>query len=84
MSFNIGLIAIFKSALKKRKVNTWFVGAAVKQAASANFVGMEATVQPTEVSESSTAQQRTLCVNLKKEGRGFILNHVVRDEGGLV
>lgn len=50
-----------------------------------NFVGMEATVQPTEVSESSTAQQRTLCVNLKKEGRGFILNnHVGRDEGGLV
>lgn len=37
----------------------------------------------TEVSESSTGQQGTLCVNLKKEGRGFILNnHVGIDEGG--
>lgn len=50
-----------------------------------NFVGVEGTVQPTEVSESATAQQQTLCVNLKKEGRGFILNnHVGTDGGGLL
>ena len=49
-----------------------------------NFVSVEATVQPTEVFGSGTAQQRTLCVNLKKEGRGFILNnHVGIDKRGV-
>lgn len=42
-------------------------------------------MQPAEVFESSAAQQRTLCVNLEKGGRGFILNnHGGIDEGGAI
>lgn len=66
-----------------------FVGPVVKQATSAAllecviWLAWNRARRLTEVSESSTGQQGALCVNLKKEGRGFILNnHVGIDEGG--
>lgn len=36
-----------------------------------------------EVCDCSTEQQGALCLNLEKEGRGFVLNnHVGLEEGG--